>query len=322
MASVWPALPLFLLFCACLVIAGIMLVRSLVVMARYLRIKEFVLAFLLMALSTTLPELFVGISAALAHNSALSLGNVIGSNITDLAFIGGVILLLTRKMRITDRRMIRDAYWLIPLALLPMALMYAGGELSRTDGIVLLCVFAWRTILMIRDGRETGEAIELNDASRVKTLLSPLVLLASVILLIWSADNVVTYATALASAWSLPPILIGLLILALGTSLPELAFGSQTAIAKHPEMGIGDIMGAVMCNSLLVLGVTAVIWPITANMSYFLSSAAFMILACTLFATFMSTKKMTWNYGITLLQLYNVILITELSLRGIIDAVA
>src|SRR3990172_1501065 len=131
---------LFLLSCITLVFSGGVLVKSLTRIAQFLRLSEFVVAFVIMAVATSLPELFVGISAALAHYPSLALGTVIGSNIADITLVGGIMIVLARKITI-ERAVRTDALLMVGIAALPLILMILGRELSRIDGTILILVF-------------------------------------------------------------------------------------------------------------------------------------------------------------------------------------
>ncbi len=309
-------LVLFLLSCTVLVVSGAFVVRSLVKVARFLRMTEFVAAFVFLTLSTSLPETFVGISSALAKNPSLSLGTVIGSNIANLTLIAGIAVVLARGLRVESKSIRKDAYWMVLIAIIPMALMIIGNVLSRLDGALLIVVFIIYTLRLLRQGRKFTTSLE-DKIKRLEVVMAVLVFIAGVAVLYLSSRFVVHYSILLAPELSLPPIFIGLFLLALGTSLPELVFGTQSALAKHSSLTLGNLIGSVVVNSTVVLGITALIHPITADFFLFLTSAVFMIIVCFLFATFVeSGKELSWHEGIGLIMFYVLFLIVELSLKG------
>ncbi len=134
-------LVLFLLSCIVLVLAGSWLVKSLSKIASFLHLSEFVAGFIIMALATSLPELFVGITSALTKNTALLLGTVIGSNIANLTIVAGIPILLARGMKIKSRRTKTDALYLVFISIIPLTLMLIGRQLDRIDGAILIVVF-------------------------------------------------------------------------------------------------------------------------------------------------------------------------------------
>ncbi len=289
-------------------------VKSLVVLARFLRMSEFVIAFILMAVSTSFPELFVGINAALTGNASLSLGNVIGSNIVDLTLILGITIVLARGISVRNPFIRTDALWMTGIAALPVALMLVGNGLSRLDGLVLLGVFCWYMLLMMYKRGSFPQPFR-NHISHWVGIVNLLIFVIATFVLYYGAKLVVHYGAALAVDLHLPRIFVGLFFVALGTSLPELAFGTIAVLRRHAQLNVGNVMGSVVVNSTLILGVTALIQPIMADYLLFMTSSLFMIFVCFLFATFVeSGRKLSWKEGIVLIFVYVLFLIVELNI--------
>lgn len=305
---------IFLLACAGLGVFGGSLVRTIIRLAQFLRMSEFVVAFLALGIATSLPELFIGIRAAIEGNPALSLGNVIGSNIADLALVGGMIFLLARRVTIPKKEPRKDAWMMAGIAIFPLILMFIGQGLSRFDGILLLFGYAMYLVWLFK--RRRPEAVMLKDKIKRWTVVRDVfVLVGSAILLYFTAQFVVITGESLALQINMPSILIGLIFIAIGTSLPELVVGMRAVIIHHPQVAVGELIGSVVANSLLVLGVTAVISPITANFLLFFTSAAFMFFLVILFAVMMSRGKFTWREGIVLVLYYVLFLAIELNIN-------
>ncbi len=306
----WLNLILFIVSAIVLLVSSNWLVKSLSKIAASLRMQEFTVGFAIMAIATSLPELFVGISAGLHKNTALSLGNVIGSNIVDLTLIAGIGILLTRGYAIKTTETRKDALFMVGFAFLPLLLMLLGKEISKGDGAVLLLAFAAYMIRIIKKRKEFPKKIQQNF-SKKEIILSAAFFIISLLLLLFSADKMVEYGTALSLDLLLPPILIGLFLIALATSLPELAFETTALLKGRSEMALGDLIGSVVTNSSLVLGVTAVIHPISADFFLTITSGFFMLLVSFLFATFVATKRLTWKEGVSLIMLYVFFVILE-----------
>lgn len=309
-------LSIFILSCAVLVFAGGLLVRSLSKLASFLRMSEFILAFLLMAISTSIPELFVGFSAAMQGTPALALGTVIGSNIANLTLVGGIAALLGKGLKIKSKSIRKDAFWMVGITILPIALMAIGKELSRIDAVILLgvLIFYIRRLVM----RRKQYRVKFKEkVSRFGVVGYSIVFAGSLVLLYFTSRYVVYSGSALAFDLNMPAIFIGLFFIAIGTSLPELVFQSRAALQGRSEMALGDLIGSVIINSTLVLGIVALITPITANLFLFLTSSFFMIIVCFLFAVFLeSGKGITWKEGLVLLFMYVLFLIVELNLKS------
>jgi len=309
----------FLLLAASIIVlfvSGSYFIRSLTKIAAFLRMSEFVVSFILVGLATSLPELFVGINAALANQASLALGNVIGSNIANLTIILALPILFARGITIDRQTLKKDSVYMFIVALLPMVLMAIGSGLSRFDAIILIVVFLVYSIWLIKQGRAFRKPFS-DGVKRWEVILSSFIFIVSGFVLYWSANFTVKYATLLSFDLLVPPIFIGLLIVAFGTSLPELVVGFTSVLHKHHEMMLGNIIGSVVINSTLVLGITALITPISnVAMDVYLSSMAFMIGAMVLFMIFVrSGDRITWKEGLILLSLYVVFLIVEFYLR-------
>jgi cation:H+ antiporter len=306
---------LFLTSCIILVLSGSYLVKSLSKIAGFLRMSEFVIGFIIMAFSTSIPELFIGITSALNENSALSLGNVIGANIADLTLVIGMGVVLAKGIKIKSRATEKDSLVMLFLAALPIVLMVIGGSLSRIDGVILVGVFVYYILRMIKQRKEFSKEIQ-DPTKRWEIVLYMFVFIISLVLLFLSAKYAVKYATELAIELFFPPILIGLFLLALGTTLPELVFTVKAVTSKHTEIALGDIIGSVVVNSTLVLGITAMIYPIKADFLLFFTSAMFMILVAFLFITFIeSSRKLTWKEGISMILLYSFFIMIEFYIK-------
>lgn len=305
----------FIASCLVLVLSGALLVRCLIVLAAFLRLSQFAISFIIMAASTSLPELFVGISSALAQTPALALGTVIGSNIADVTLVAGIAILLARKGVIATREIITDSYWMFAIALLPLVLMLAGRSISRLDGVILLAAFLVHGYFMLKRHREKGRRVPDKHA-RWSVIFSTLGVLVFLPLLFLSAEYVVKFGMRFSLDLGIAPLVVGLVFVALGTSLPELAFEARAMRKGYSGLAFGDLIGSVVYNSTAVLGITALINPITANLVAFLTSSVMMLAVLFLFTTFLASgKHFTWREGISLILFYVLFLIVELNVQ-------
>jgi len=203
------------------------------------------------------------------------------------------------------------------IAALPIGLMLMGNELSRLDGAILLAVFLFYMIHLIKERKEFKKEVK-EKIKHLDIVLNVIIFMLSLILLFLSANFVVDYATKISMELLLPPILVGLFIVSIGTTLPELTFDIQAVIKKHPEMALGDVIGSVVINSTLVLGITSIIYPITANFLLFFSSAFLMLIIAFIFATFVeSGRKLYLKEGIALVLLYIFFIMIEFYIKTI-----
>ncbi len=308
-------LAFFALASLALILSAHWSVKSLSVITRFLRTQEFTTGFLIMAVATSTPELFVGIAAALEKNTALALGTVIGSNIIDVTLVAGIGILLSRGYLIKTKEIKKDAFFMAAFALVPLVLMFIGQQVSRLDGVILIALFSGYALRIIRRGKRHSKKYE-NHIGRVQIVAYTILLILSVVVMFFSADYVVYYGSGLSLDLALPPILIGLFLIAFATSLPELVFETTAILKGHSDMALGDLVGSVIANSSLVLGATALLHPISANFFLALSSGIFMFIVCFIFATFVATgNKLTWREGISLILLYVFFVILEFFIK-------
>ncbi len=306
----------FLIACIVLVISGTGLVKSLIKIAHFLRLSEFAAAFVIMAIATSLPELFVGITSAIAKKPSLGLGNVIGANILDLTLVLGIIIITARGIKVKEKNLKKDARWMSLIVLLPLVLFLIGNSLSRIDGAILVLVFLVYSYRMLKT-RKRYETRLKDKVGRYEIILMVFLFITCLFLLFGSAKFVVEYASNLALELELPKIMIGLFLVSIGTTLPELTFGVRAAMLKHGEMALGDQIGTVVCNSTLILGLTALIEPITVTFTPFIIASAFLLLVSFLFITFIeSGRKLEVKEGISLILVYIFFVMVEFYMKS------
>src|SRR3989338_1067115 len=289
--------------------------------ARFLRMSDFVVSFIIIGFSTSIPELFVGITSAIAGNPSLSLGNVIGANISDLTLVVGIPILLAGGVKISTKTARHDVNYMMIIASLPLLLMSMGGGLSRIDGAILVGVFVFYLYRMI--GRHKDQEIQGGKDLSHGIVLTFLLFGLSMLLVLVSSHYVVKQATVLSVGLELPLIIMGLVLLGVGTSLPELTFSIRTVRQKHPEMALGNSIGSIVVNSTLVLGIVALIHPIEEAVSLYFTSWVFLLLVAFIFLAFLNSgDKMTWQEGLALIMLYVFFLMIELYVKGVVVGAA
>lgn len=314
---------LFIFACIILVMSNSFLVKSLSKISYFLNLNEFTIGFILVSVATSLPEIFVGIMSAINGVPQFSIGNVIGSNILDLTLVIGIAAILAKTINIESKIIKKDMVYMLLLTLLPVFLfidhhiwkslglfpnMIAG--LSRFDGIILLAAFVFYMYRLITQESQFSKTVE--HTPKKEAVKYMLLFLSSLFLLLISANYVVSYAEKLSIDINMSPFLMGIFLISLGTSLPELMFETKAVLSGHQSMAIGDLVGSVITNSTLVLGITAIIMPIQVNTLIYLTSIMFMLFSAFIFFTFAeSDNKITWTEGVSLLFLYVLFIVIE-----------
>ncbi len=301
--------------CIVLIISAELLVKSLTKVAFYFGLSEFVVGFMIVALATSIPEFFVGITSALEGNPKLSVCNVIGANIIDLTLVIGIVTILRRGIKVETKAVRTDVLYMFIIAALPLILMM-DQRICRFDGFILLIAFFLYILRLFKQEKRFRETVD--HISRREFVKNTIFTCVSIISLLLSADFLVKYASSLAIDLSVPPILIGLLLISLGTTLPELTFEAKAILMRHRYMALGDLIGSVVTNTTLVLGVVALIseHPIEPNFLLFLTSSFFMIVVAFLFTTFVECEKhILWQEGVALILLYVLFVIVLFNVR-------
>ena len=286
--------------------------------AKFLKISEFVAAFLIIGIATSLPELFTGISSAVSKNPALSLGNIFGANIINMTLIIGILVILSKGMKIKKSK-IKYEMNLMMLSIFLLIILYLiGNSLSQIDGIILVSLFCINIFMVFNKNKNKKHLKKINqknikDIKEKKSILPWIIFAISVLVLFFSSKFAVLYAKNIALDLALSQILIGLFLISIITTLPELIFGISAVLLKHSDMSLGDQIGSVFANICLVLGIVAIIHPIKTEFTSFLISSIFLILAGLLFIFFIkSGKKLTIKKGICLIIFYLIFVIVEI----------
>lgn len=303
-------------FSVILVKATDILVVNLKSLSGKTQIGQFAITTFLLALATSLPELVVCITAALEGRPNLALGNVIGSNIADLSLVIGGAALIGGTVAVRGVFLRRDVFYAFLAGAAPMVLLF-DKNLNRIDGLILLALYGFYNALVLgernkrlaeaRNGREEGSVVRLlKRLNSQKTQKELGWLFLGVALLLFSADMLVRFASKMAITLNLPLLLVGLLIIAVGTSLPELAFELRAVREKQAGMVFGDLLGSVVANGTLILGLVALISPIRIRDfdEYLLATMAFVFIFGFFYFFIRTKKKLERWEGAALLGIY------------------
>jgi len=297
---------LLILFSYVLIKATEFLVDSLNDLSKSAKIGKYALTSVVVALATSLPELFVCVVAALEAQQNLALGNILGSNIANLSLVIGGAVLLGGTINVNGNLFKKDLLAVFFAAVLPLFLLL-DNTLSRVDGLFLLLIFGVYNYSLLRDssrvmpGKKYGILTRLADNGSKKKLAWVFIGLATMLI---AADIIVKISSGIAQTLHLPLLLIGLFFVAIGTSLPELSFSIKAIREKQTSMVFGDLIGSVVANSTFILGLTALISPIKVNyMSSFSLATIFFLIIYFLFWVFIRSKRKLerWEAGVLVL---------------------
>ena len=277
--------------------------------AKKLRISEIVIGLTIVSIGTSMPELFVSTASALQGSADISIGNVIGSNICNLLLILGVSTLIHPVKFHKETKYIENPM-LIVLTLIFLVICNINQDVSRIEGIILLILFiAFITYTVIMGKKSQDEVIlelSLEDAKKISVFKNLVLIILGIIALKIGGDLVVNNAKLIAIALNISEKIIGLTIVAIGTSLPELVTSLTAAIKGDSDIAIGNIIGSNIFNILFIIGLSSVITPITYNISYNFEMIILfiaMILMC-IFPFIKPKDEMTRGNGLIYTLLY------------------
>jgi cation:H+ antiporter len=247
---------LFVVGLIALFFGGEYLVRGASGIARSFRLSPMVIGLTIVGFGTSAPEMLVSVQAALAGQPAIAIGNVLGSNIANILLILGVSAVIA-PLLIPLRKIWRDLGFML-LATATIWVMLLDGNVSRLDGIILLAgLLAFLVVAFL-----TGAAEPQATTGSPPLWLSGVQTGAGLVVLVIGARLLVDSATDIARTFGISEAIIGLTIVAVGTSLPELATSVIAAVRKQTEIAVGNIVGSNVFNIFGILGVTALIAPI------------------------------------------------------------
>ena len=231
--------------------------------ATNLGVSKMLIGLTVVSIGTSAPEILVALFAAIEGNPLLAVGNAIGSNIANIGLVLGITALVAP---LPFSKPVRQAElpWLLIATLLALALIF-DHHLSRLDGILLLVGLSIILWLLVRAQKQPDQELsaslqeELDELPEMTTLQAVSWLVLGLIVLLVSAQVLVHAATTIAEALGVSDMIIGLTIVAVGTSLPELAATIGSAIKGHPDIAIGNVVGSNILNILAVLAVPGIV---------------------------------------------------------------
>jgi cation:H+ antiporter len=300
-----------------LLYSGKWLMGALTRVARYLEWREFVLAFIVIAIAASIPNLFVGITSAIHRIPQLSFGDIVGGNLIDLTVAVALAALLAKGLPAESKMVQNSALFTMIIAILPL-LLILDGKLGRGDGIILILIFFFY-IFWLFSKRErfikTYENKKIPIIKEFRIFIKDLGrIILGIILLLIAAEGIVRSASFFAQSLNLSLALVGILIVGLGNAIPETYFAIIAAKKAHNWMILGDLMGSVIVAATLVLGIVALICPIEIiDFSPFAIARFFLIISAMFFLFFVRTeRRITKKEALFLLGIYIVFVLVEI----------
>jgi len=268
-------------------------------------ISEYIIGATLVALGTSLPEMAASVSASLNGKPELSISNIVGSNILNITLVLGIVLLLARDVNPHREFFEKDSSW----ALFPVLIFIAAilnKEISRFTGVVFIILMGAYILFLLRYDKDTLEIAEIDEEELKKEFNWPktiALLVIGFVMVVYGADYTVDSASQIAKSFGVSDWVVGVVLVALGTSTPELVVSISAALKGKADMAIGNIIGSNMANITIALGAAAVANPINLDFTKYTYDIITMLIA-TLMLVFITANKMySKPAGISLLVL-------------------
>ncbi|QYJ85877.1 calcium/sodium antiporter [Shewanella mesophila] len=282
------------------------LVRGASSLALKLGITPLVIGLTIVAFGTSAPELTVSLKSALAGNPGIAIGNVIGSNIANIGLILGITALI-RPIQIQSQMVKRDIPIMIIASLLFLGLN-SDENLSLLDGAILTSLLVSYLIFSYLSGKKADKeeisCIEISGPKPLNPLIASLFILAGISMLVGGGILFVDGAVELAGLFGISELIIGLTIVAIGTSMPELVTSVVAARKGESDIAIGNVVGSNLFNILGILGITALLHPIASSGLQLLDMGVMLILAIVLLPLAWTGMRIGRREGALLLVAY------------------
>ena len=240
-----------------------MLTRYSVELSYKLSIPKIIIGMTIVSFATSAPELIVSLNATMMGYSDFALGNVLGSNIANLGLVLGIVIII---YPITIKR--RFYYTDFPLLILSTAVFYlfiaSNSEISRTEGIIMLVLILLILFYLFYYQKPDTSTLDKDlSLGREKVLTSFFLLVISAAILWLGAETLIKSSISVANKFNVSERIISITMVAIGTSIPELAASVAASLKKHNDLAIGNLIGSNIFNLLVVIGITSVVNPIT-----------------------------------------------------------
>jgi cation:H+ antiporter len=312
----------FIIFIVGLIFFSEIAIKKAVKISDYLGTSHFTIGFILVAVCTSLPELFVSVTSALAGQGGIAIGNVVGSNIADLGLVLGAAAMIA-GIQLQRKEMLENAEVLFIITFIPLYFLIRD-TIAMPFGILLLFAFVvYLVFLKKREGAvathsafdpETHKFKEVKFAIPKRDLVWALIVFVIAITgVILCAHYLIESSVNIMNALFLPPAFVGATILALGTSLPELVVAVKAVRQGYVSLAFGSVIGSCVVNLTLVLGAAAVIAPLTVSLEVFAPAIGFlMALNAMLWYVLTKYNSIPKKFGIVFVLVYVLFILSEI----------
>lgn len=268
--------------------------------AKKMGIPQLVIGLTIVAMGTSAPEAAVSINASLKGNAGIAIGNVVGSNILNILIILGISAVLA-TMAIQKSTFCYEIPFMIFVTVVLIALGMTGEYVTRVEGVILWVLFIVYLLYLFRLAKQGSEEEHSEDRPVWKLLVF---MILGGVLVVWGSDVTVDSATEIAKVIGLSERFIGLTIVALGTSLPELVTSVIAAKKGNADIAIGNIVGSNIFNILFVIGTASIIAPVMYQSVFLVDGIIAVLAGVLLWVSVAKSKSLRKPWGIVMLLCY------------------
>lgn len=292
-----------------LLIGGDMLVNSSTALAKKLNVSPFLIGITVVSFGTSAPELLVSLNAAVMGSTGIAIGNVIGSNIANIALVLGLTILI-RPINVDSKK-----YLFAWLVMFVSSIMFFGfsldGVIDFNDGLFFISGLMFFITLSIRYRNSSIEEDEIEENTDTKMI--PVYFILGAAGLYFGSEFLVTNSVIVAKYFGISEFVIGITIVALGTSLPELVTSVIAILKGHSSISIGNLIGSNIFNVFAVLGITSLVQPLNSDRSILTSDLPVMLGITLLLGFFLFiTHRLRRTEGLLLISIYLIYVVFSL----------
>lgn len=276
--------------------------------AKKLRVPTMIIGMTIVAMGTSAPECAVSIVASLKGSNTMAISNVVGSNIFNLMIVCGACALFT-PLAVKVSTLKQEFPLSILAAILLLGMGYFGMSLNRIEGVILLVIFVLFLVWMVMEAQKARNNTEAEEIETLPVWKCLIYIVGGIAAVIIGSDFVVDSATAIATNFGLSQTLIGLTIVAFGTSLPELVTSLVAAKKGETDMALGNVIGSNIFNILLVLGVAGAVSPMAFLKENLIDDIILIGMSILVWLFAWGKKKLNRVHGIIMITVYAVYMV-------------
>lgn len=276
--------------------------------AKKLRIPSMIVGLTIVAIGTSMPELAVSISASLASNNEIAISNVVGSNIFNLLVVCGACSLFA-PLAVSKSTLKIDFPLAMGCGILLLGMCFLGSNVNRVEGLVLLTLFIIYISVLVRQALKARANVGMDEEKEEKSKEIPvwlcvIYIVGGIAAIKFGGDFVVDSASTIATKVGMSSTLVGLTVVAVGTSLPELVTSVVASRKGEVDMAFGNVIGSNVCNVLFILGMSGAISPMSVIKDNIVDVIVLIVVSVIAYVFVRSEQKLVKKEGIVMLVIY------------------